>query len=154
MSPHRLEGQTIGENMSKPTYSIDKPDTIVAGKSISEWTVNWWKWILQGPQDPLNPVDDKTGLLAYQNNGGSVFFLAGTNGITGAGGNAERYIVVPHDKPILVPMVNFFDTLDPKDVEDGLISAFPAGAKPFANIDGKDVIDPKCLTENIVNNFN
>lgn len=133
--------------MSEPIYSIDKPDAIVAGKSISDWTADWWKWILQGPQDPFNPVDDKTGLLAYQDNSRPVFFLAGTNGVTGSGGNAERYIVVPHGKPVLVPMVNYFDTLDPKDVEDANVSAFAAAAQPFAKIDGNDVLHPTDFLE-------
>lgn len=80
------------------SYKIDAPDAIVAGKTISDWTENWWKWVFQGLPDPYNPTDDKIGLLGLINNQGPVFFLAGTNGITDPSSTqtAMRFIVVPH----------------------------------------------------------
>jgi hypothetical protein len=128
------------------TYKIDDPSAIVKGKSISDWSADWWRWILDGPKDPFSPVADKTGLLAYQHNFGSVFFLAGTDG-----GEAERYIVIPHNKPILVPMLNAFDvegpkipdahSHDPKPLIDETIGAFlKSVTEVHLTIDGKDVV--------------
>jgi hypothetical protein len=135
-----------------PSFTIDPQNATVAGKSIEQWTEAWWKWVLQGPRDPFNPTDDKTGLLSHINNNGDVFFLAGTNGVTGAGGDAMRFIAVPHGKPILVPMLNSFDVegpnipgsdpLDPKGHINTVIDGFLKSVTDvFAKIDGKTVVD-------------
>lgn len=95
------------------SVKVESPGTTVDGKSISAWTKDWWNWIINGPKDPFNPSDDTTGLLSFVNNQGPVFFLAGNNPFTGAGNDTNRFIVVPHDKPILVPVLNFIDIEGP-----------------------------------------
>lgn len=92
---------------------IAPTDSIVDGKTITDWTAEWWKWIIRGPADPFNPSDDRTGLLSYIHNNGPVFFLAGDNPFSGAGNNADRTIVVSHDKEILVPVRNYIDIEGP-----------------------------------------
>ncbi len=82
--------------------------SIVDGKTITDWTQDWWNWIVDGPKSPFNQSDDKTGLLGYINNHGPVFFLAGNNPFSTSGNNTNRYIVVSHDKEILVPLLNFY----------------------------------------------
>jgi hypothetical protein len=95
------------------SVKVDAPGAIVDGRSISSWTKDWWSWIINGPHDPFNQSDDKIGLLSFINNGRPVFFLAGNNPFTGAGNNTDRVIVVPHDKPVLVPVLNFIDVEGP-----------------------------------------
>jgi hypothetical protein len=134
-------------------FKVDAQGAIVAGKTISEWTQDWWKWIVTGPLDPFNPSDDTTGALSYLNNGNPVFFLAGGNPITGTHVSETRYIVVPHDKPILVPVLNLLDFegpgITPADntiplndlVNQTLAAALPTLNKSSLNV----VIDGKSL---------
>jgi hypothetical protein len=95
------------------SVKVDAPGAIVDGKSISAWTKDWWSWIINGPLDPYNQSDDTTGSLSYINNQGPVLFLAGNNPFTGAASDANRYIVVQHGTPILVPVLNFIDIEGP-----------------------------------------
>jgi hypothetical protein len=71
----------------------------VHGKTIGQWSAEWWKWALSFPAGP-NPFDDPTGANAGLRQKGPVFFLAGT-----PGGDAERTFTVPGNKPILVPLL-------------------------------------------------
>lgn len=113
------------------------PGSMVAGKSIADWTAAWWTWVFQSPSDAV-PFSDPDGSLANQNNGGPVFFVAGT-----AGGPAERTFTVPAGRPLLIPMVNYFNTYDSEDVINAAIAAFPGSVTElFAEIDGVPVADP------------
>ena len=48
------------------------------GLSISDWTVEWWKWIIQIPKS-INPLFDTDGKNAYLNQiHRKVFFLCQT----------------------------------------------------------------------------
>lgn len=72
------------------------------GKSWSEWTIEWWKWLLSIPR-PENPAEDRTGkCLPSREYDSKVIFLAGTNG-----GRAEHMITVPCDRSLLLPVINF-----------------------------------------------
>ncbi len=92
---------------------FDAPGAVVDGKTISAWTKDWWNWIIDGPKSPFNQSDDTTGLLSYIHNNGPVFFLAGNDPFSSAGNNTNRYIVVSHNKEILVPLLNFIDIEGP-----------------------------------------
>ncbi len=81
-------------------YSILAPGAVVAGKSVADWTADWWTWGLQAPR-ATNPLSDATGAFANQNNNGPVFFVAGNT--------ATRNFDVPAGRPILLPMINLFD---------------------------------------------
>src|SRR5262245_10634985 len=51
-------------------------DAVVDGKTIGEWTAEWWKWIYAQPTNQ-SPLLDTDGSFAAQGQpGGSVFFLA------------------------------------------------------------------------------
>jgi hypothetical protein len=72
------------------------------GKAWSQWTVDWWKWVLSIPKSD-NPSEDDTGKNFSRNqNDPDVLFLAGTKG-----GRVERKIVIPLGKSILLPVINF-----------------------------------------------
>jgi hypothetical protein len=130
------------------SFTVLSPDAVVEGKFISQWTEDWWTWAAQSPAGTNNPLDDATGAFAYQGNSGPVFFLAGTNGITENGAFAERTINVKAETPILVPLINYFDTLDPEKVENHLINVWPSRvADVFATIDGVTISNPRDYLE-------
>ena len=55
------------------------PDAIVGGKTVGEWTAEWWKWGFSFPVP--GPLDDTTGELAHFGDvGGPVFFLSASGG--------------------------------------------------------------------------
>src|SRR5690348_2782188 len=94
-----------------PSFHVFGPNDIVDGQTIAQWTQDWWKWVLQDPSSE-NPITDETGAYAGVGNTGPVYFIAGT-----ASGNAERTFDVPAGKPLLIPMINAFDTQDPEAFE-------------------------------------
>jgi hypothetical protein len=69
---------------------------------------------------------DETGAFAGANNTGPVYFIAGT-----LGGAAERNLDVPAGKPLLIPVLNQFDTLDPKSLENQIMVGFKLGRHQF-----------------------
>ena len=78
------------------------------------------------------------GSFAHVNNTNSVFFIGGTfGGLT----TADRSITdVPAGKPLLIPVLNQFDPLDPPNVENKVLSDFQKSvASLFADIDGVPV---------------
>jgi hypothetical protein len=75
----------------------------VAGKSIGDWTTDWWKWALGIPA-PGDPLGDTTGADAQTNQSGPVFYLAGSIGDSGP---VTRTFTVPADKYLLFPLINW-----------------------------------------------
>ena len=75
------------------------PGSTVEGKSISEWTVDWWTWAWTEYMD--NVIEDPTGDLQHLNQSGPIYHIAGT-----FGGTETREFTVPHDKHLLIPLVN------------------------------------------------
>jgi len=120
------------------TFTILDPGSTVEGKTIAEWTAEWWTWAVGAPSKH-NPFFDETGALAHQRNDGDVFFLVGT-----FGGSAERDIKVHAGEPILLPLVNFVESLpnDPQGIEAVLDSLATNTYGLFAEIDGVAVADP------------
>lgn len=127
------------------------PDAIVAGRSIADWTAAWWTWAMQAPAS-RNPIADTTGAFADVDNSGPVFFVAGSDG---SAGPVTRSFDVPAGRPLLVPLINFFDTepsiLDggapladrqyaANVVVDNWVDAVDTGSL-FASIDGTAVPD-------------
>ncbi len=77
--------------------------SIVEGKTIADWTAEWWQWALSFPE-ANNPLLDTDGGSAGLGDMGSVFFLAGSFN----SGPTKRYFAVPSDKYILIPVFNAF----------------------------------------------
>lgn len=112
------------------------------GQSLEQWTEKWFSWAWQAPADK-NPMLDTTGAYAGVDNHGPVFFVAGT---TGALTSADRTFDVPAGKPLLIPMLNFFDTQDPESTEIGYVQGFQESVIPtslFATIDGTSIANPE-----------
>lgn len=134
-------------------YTILAPGTVVAGKSIADWTADWWSWGMQAPL-AANPLLDTTGAFANQNNNGPVFFIAGNS--------ATRTFNVPAGRPILLPLINLFDveTVPPDPpattladrikATDLVVQAWLAAVDTgslFASIDGGAVPNPSSYLE-------
>jgi hypothetical protein len=134
--------------------TILPPGSVVEGKSISEWTEEWFIWAFQAPS-ATSPISDPTGAFANQDNSRPVFFIAGTGG-----GTATRRFAVPGGRPVLVPLLNFFDT-EPAELFDPPITLAERQAKAdefvaafrsavvdvFASIDGVEVTNPRRFLE-------
>ncbi len=131
------------------SYTIDELKGMVDGKTIAQWTQDWWTWVFQSSAS-ANPLEDADGAFANNNNSGPVFFVAGTSG-----GSAERTFTVPAGKPLLIPLVNFVDTVpeatassraSPQSVratESQLLQkAIASVTNVFASVDGTAVKNP------------
>lgn len=106
-----------------PAYEVLNPGASYAGKTLAEWNAAWWTWAWNSPA-ATDPLGDTTGALANQENGGPVFFLAGSN----FAGNIERTFDVPGGVALLFPTVNFWENC----VGDVSLSCpgYPADPKP------------------------
>jgi hypothetical protein len=110
------------------------------GESLAQWTEKWFTWAWQAPANE-NPMLDTTGAYASVDNNGPVFFIAGT---TSPLTSADRTFDVPAGKPLLIPMLNQFDTLDPPATEEGIIENFRDSVTSlFATIDGVSITNPE-----------
>ncbi len=79
---------------------IYAPHSTVKGKTIGEWTGDWWKWALSFSA-PNDPFGDPSGAKAGLHQKGPVFFVgAPVNSV--ANGSFD----VPGDEPILVSVVD------------------------------------------------
>src|SRR3954453_22895353 len=63
-------------------YTILSPGAVIAGKSIADWTAEWWTWAFQAPNN-ANPLNDPDGRFAHVQNNGPVFFIAGNSATRG-----------------------------------------------------------------------
>ena len=88
-----------------PTLAVTlvPPNSDVEGKSIAEWTTEWWKSAVQQTNDIF------TDPMAWVNQSGPVYFLTS---VGGSGQNpdntnlVEREYQVPGDKFLLIPILN------------------------------------------------
>ena len=101
-------------------YEVLDPGSKVNGKTIAEWTQDWWTWALHLPDD-ANAFEDLSGEFAGQGDVGRVFFVA-----AGAGSDqnpddvvfsADRAFSVPVNKPLLLPVLNWLGSI-PQDAAD------------------------------------
>jgi hypothetical protein len=128
------------------------PHSIVAGRTLGEWSAIWWKWAYAIPVDD-NPLRDSTGAKSKYGNVGAVFFLAG---LFNASGTVTRTVTIPANKFIFFPLENFVDdnvgngcitpssTPCPSRLTIGQLRAQIIGALPgitalHASIDGQPV---------------
>lgn len=83
---------------AQAAISVEPAGSTVAGKTIAEWSAEWWKWAapLAPPGDPFT---DLTGAAANTNQSGPVFYLAGSEA------TSSRTFSVPTGKYLLVPLL-------------------------------------------------
>jgi hypothetical protein len=93
--------------MAQPAFAksggprVFPPHAKPYGKTINEWTAEWWKYVLGFPAS-TNPLADASGANCAVGQSGPVFFLVGTTG----GPAVRNDCVVPVGKAILFPVIN------------------------------------------------
>jgi hypothetical protein len=91
---------------SARAYTIAAPGAVVAGKTIADWGVEWWKWALNAPAGSSG-LEDTTGALTQLDNNRPVFFMGG--GANGYGPATSINVTVPVGTPVLLRLVNLID---------------------------------------------
>jgi hypothetical protein len=112
----------------------------VEGKTLGQWSSEWWKWAESfGP----GPFSDTTGVRGNVNQGGPVFYLAGSGGNAGP---ITRTITVGSDKYVLLPLINWIVAAgadpgfaDTRSEANALATNTINPANLFATIDGVPV---------------
>jgi hypothetical protein len=99
------KSQDHSENGIKNNLFIYPLDSAPFGVGYAYWTALWWKWVLSVPASE-NPLSDLEGKRPSMKVSGPVCFLAGTTK-----GVAKRSCIIPSDKSILYPVLNFGATL-------------------------------------------
>jgi hypothetical protein len=82
---------------------VFSPDSKPFNKTYSEWSAEWWQFVLSIPAAD-NPLLDNTGDLCAVGQHGPVWFLAGA-----FGGTVERACTMPEGKAIFIPVINLVD---------------------------------------------
>jgi len=99
---------------------IVPPHAIVAGQSIADWALQWYRWTFEGSTNQ-SPFLDPTGQWATNRQSGPVFFVPGYP-VAFFGTNFTRHYNVPEDTFLLVPVlavhVENIDTDPPLSVEE------------------------------------
>ena len=129
-----------------PTQAGDRARTgvlpagsIVGGRTVGEWTADWWAWALSFPVD-MNPLLDETGEFGPLGNiGGPVFFV-----VTSGGGRVSRAYKVPAGQYLLVPIYTYVWTYDDTCANEACARQIADGAvfgvtRMSAKIDGVPV---------------
>jgi hypothetical protein len=90
--------------------SVMPPHSVVAGKTLQEWSAIWWKWALAIPVTD-NPLFDTSGANSKFGDVGPVFFLAGALAKFGSPfpGPVTRSVTIPTNKFIFFPIANAWD---------------------------------------------
>ena len=102
----------VSESKTFP-ISLHSIDSKPLGLSYGEWTVKWWRWILEIPKYN-SPLFDPDGKKAYMNQTyGKVFFLCQT--LESSEKIPVRTINVPRETSIFMPIINWVSLLH----EDG-----------------------------------
>jgi hypothetical protein len=116
-------------------------DAIVEGKTIGEWTAEWWKWVFSIPTNQ-NPFFDLDGSLVHNGQSGPVFFgPGGTPLLPGPPLLTLRYSM-PEDTYLLLPIIageaDNIDTDPPFTVEElrDFLASGNAITELHATVDG------------------
>jgi len=91
-----------GDTLISVINSIE-PSEKLFGMTLGQWTVKWWHWFLSSSKD-INPALDDDGCRANVNQGGPVWFLAGT---LGEDRYPHRRCTIPRNKYVLFPVINY-----------------------------------------------
>lgn len=106
MSRTSLLAWLLGPSLAMAQAGLDKlvvpPDQMVAGKSLQDWSVDWWQWAASFDRDE-SPIVDRTGELCAARQEGPVWFLAGTYGTQ----RTIRKCKVPAGKHLFFPLINY-----------------------------------------------
>lgn len=103
-------------------------DAAPYGKTMGEWSADWWIWLYENPFSDAAVVDEAGVNCANYQPSTDVFFLAGT-----FGGAAERDCTVPAGRAVLIPIINLSVDNAAVDEADWLSDADLEAAATAAN---------------------
>lgn len=101
-SPAVLQAGSF-ESSQKGSFIAPKSSSTnpkVYGKTYGEWAAEWAKWAYSFPEG-MNPIQDETGEYCGLGQSGKVWFLAGSEGLTGV----ERTCTIPAGRAIFYPII-------------------------------------------------
>ena len=140
VTPARLASQQAEDKDNLPR--VLAPHSVVAKKTLGEWSATWWKWAYAIPAND-NPLLDSTGEKSKFGDVGPVFFLAG---LFNTSGKVTRTVTIPSNKFIFFPLENFVNDnvgVTPRQTIGVLVSqidgAIPGITELHASIDGQPV---------------
>jgi hypothetical protein len=122
------------------------PGSTVAGRTVAEWTAEWWKWAYASPTNQ-NPLVDLDGTHAHRGQpAGEIFFVASVSGLQPP--PMHRAFSVPENKYLLVPLLpvngDNIDTVPPltvSELRDAVAGAILNPKELLLVIDGVPVAD-------------
>src|SRR5580765_1663222 len=79
---------------------VAAPDAVIDGKTIPEWTADWWKWVYAQPTNASALFDTDGSQAANGQPGGGVFFVANI----ATPGTVTRTFSVPEGSYLLFPV--------------------------------------------------
>jgi hypothetical protein len=100
---HALCAGLIAAAAIAPANALADATPSVLGKTIGEWSAQWWKWAYSIPT-PFNPMLDTSGAYCDVGQKGPMWFLAGW--FFGDGTPVVRACSVPRGKYILFPIIS------------------------------------------------
>jgi hypothetical protein len=83
--------------------AVYPPHSTVEGKTLEEWSAEWWKWAYRLPAD-RHPFFDETGTNAYAEQPDPVFYLVGVNNRSNT---AARAVSILEQTYLFFPVINF-----------------------------------------------
>lgn len=104
-----------GQSKSMSSFSLNVqffvPGVDTAyGLSYGQWTTKWWEWCFSTPIS-TSPLSDDSGKYSNINQDGPVWFLCGT---FGENKFPKRECIIPQEKGILFPVINYIFIPDEK----------------------------------------
>jgi hypothetical protein len=133
----------FGAGVSRGGPTVLDAGGSVAGKTVSQWTADWWNWAVAEPTGS-DPFTDTTGASATLNQSGPVFFVGGQG--NGANGPVSRSFTVPGGKFLLVPLVNVLVAAGPdpncsstKEEAEKYVTQAAKLDQLFATLDGQAI---------------
>jgi len=127
--------------LANASSAILPADAVFEGRTLSEWTVEAWKWIYSVPASK-SPSTDCDGQWANEGQpGGSVFFIAPLNGQVPP--PCIRTFTVPAGKYLLLPVlpitIDNIDTSPPLEIPAGQLLEITGVARvadlPLGSVD-------------------
>lgn len=127
-------------------YAMDKEQPTSYGKTIGEWSAEWWKWVRSIPKNE-NPLLASGDLDCSAGQSGPVFFLAGTTGDSEVTRTCTSPI--PKGKSLFFSPLNAMYYNDPADLpqfanvseKQNALDGFISGACNLKiTVDGKNIL--------------
>jgi hypothetical protein len=129
-------GQTAAENPL-----LFPGDREIFEKPITDWTAEWWQYILSIPVNP-NPLLDSTGTNCALVQHGPVWFLAGVTSQS-ASDHAVRNCSIPEGKVLFFPILNLVDfnvsNQRAKELRAEIAGCMDAATNLSLELDGRDI---------------